>query len=440
MRWKPPLIATLVLILIAGFVYLYEIRGKREKVREEKAEHSLYQYDDDGIGSIELWCRGERVRLSLQEEGWKILKPVDYPADGEIVARVISSLRKARILTFIEEAEKLHQYNLSPAPITITITTKSGQRLPSLWIGDETPLKGEYFAMQEGRNKILVLSKEIALFQSVDLFALRDKRLLPFSRWDISEFRIIKRGKELRFKNRSGLWDMMEPMEFPADEARVASVLNALESTEVKKFIDDVSSLSRYGLETPSLSISYRGEKDYWYRIDFGDPEGEGSLHVKRNDRDPILVVDESSFEPAAGDAMDFMERKISKRNRYNVREFIISSDELTVKGTMGGDGEWADPDSGQKMDKGSVYMLLAAILEMKYADFIKRDADSERWIGSSRHLLQVTIKGDGFSEELACSKDPSGNAYLLNSSVTSVIFKISMEQIRSIQKSLLRF
>lgn len=437
MRWKALLVALLALLLVASFVYFHEIKGKREKAKEERLGQSFYQYKED-IAGIALLCRGESILLSREERNWKILKPVSYPADPRVVGEIIAALRNTKISSVIEQAEKLQQYNLSPAPVTITPTSASGKPLPSLWIGDETPLQLEYFAMQEGNRNVLVVSKEVSLLLKLDLFAIRDKGLLSFSKWDISEFFMESGGRKVAFKVDSGLWNMTEPMEFPADEGKVASVLNALANAEVKRFIDELpSSLSGFGLEKPSIAVSYRKEEDgEWSRISFGAMEGESSIYVRRSDRHPVLVVGRGPFGAASREAKEFLDAKVSKRNRYDVKEFSIAIDETDRKGLLTERKEWADPSSGRTMDKGSVYALLASLLEMKYADFVKRDAALEKRIGSGKPILRAMVKGDRFSEEITCFRDSSGSLYLINSSVKSVLYKITPKDFDAIRES----
>ena len=438
LRFSKLLIAAIVLLMVAGFFYLHEIKGKKEIEREEKIESQLYDYEISSITQVEFIVRGDSIQVVKKDKEWLISKPIEYPADPQTVERMILSLRDTKVTSTLEGASNLQQYNLSPALIAVTLTAASGERLPSLWVGDETPLGAEYFAIQEGRKDVLVLSMDIYPIREVSLFALREKRLFPFSRWDISEILLERGSHKIRFKNSAGLWNLIEPIQFPADESKVSALLNALENAEVKKFIDEISPpLSELSPEKSTFRISCRrGTDPGWFSIAFKENE-EGSLYAMRSDQRPILIVEKTLFIPAAYDSREFMDTRISKRNRYNIREFEITWGKRSEGARIDAANEWVRADSGAPLDKGDIYLLLSSFMESRCMDFIERSKEAEKQCNYADPLVKATIHGDGFSEEIIFSKDSSGNFCAFNSSARGVIFIVSEKDLEKIRQSI---
>ncbi len=435
LRYSRLLIAFLILVFVGAFFYIYEIRGKKEKALETKREQRLYTYAVNDIGHIELFSKGERIELKKEKEGWFIEQPIQYPANGQVVEKMLSALKEAKRKSYLKKPGNLQEYNLSPALMTVTLLTLSGEKLPSLWIGDETPLRGEFFAIQEGHDGVFVASSEMIFIRETSLFDMRDKKLLPFSRWEIDEIIVQTGKKRTHFKSENGSWNIVEPIQFPADENKVADLLNALENTEVKEFIDDAS-FSSIGLfpQDSLIRISYKRPSDReWFALVLGE-EQEGSFFAKRSDRSPILRVEKKPFSIAASESGDFMDRRISRRNRYNVRGFIVDWGSGKARATLNDDNEWQASETKTILDKGDAYLLLASLMETRCLDFMKRNAVTEKRSGIDMPLYRVILEGDNFTEEILFSKDPAERWYAFNTSNRSVLFQIALEDMKQIE------
>ena len=104
---KRLLLAFIILIVVVGFFYIYEIRGKREKKRIERAERVLYEFQGQKIIGFTISFQGEIVEIEKEEDLWNIVKPFHYPADSQIIEIFINSLNRTTILEFIEGADDL---------------------------------------------------------------------------------------------------------------------------------------------------------------------------------------------------------------------------------------------------------------------------------------------------------------------------------------------
>ena len=252
---KRLLLAFIILIVVVAFFYLYEIRGKREKQRIEKAERVLYEFQGQNIIGFTISFQGEIVEIVKEEDLWKIVTPFHYPADSQIIEIFINSLNRTTILEFIEGVDNLSQYHLEPPLIKVTPKTEDPITWPTLSLGSETPLKEGYFASLTGKDSVLILSPEIEPLVGASLFGIREKNLLPYSKWDINSLKLKTKKGEVVFQKDSGKWDMIQPVRFPASEALVSQILNALETSTIERFIDENPSGPLISIFTSLTSI-----------------------------------------------------------------------------------------------------------------------------------------------------------------------------------------
>jgi hypothetical protein len=97
-------------------------------------------------------------------------------------------------------------------------------------------------------------------------------------------FRIVKRGER---------WHLVEPIEFPADESSVSSLLGSLESLKAERTLteDDVDPKS-YGLDAPSITVKASTADGSTSSLEVGDEAALGSNRaVRRNGESSVNLV-----------------------------------------------------------------------------------------------------------------------------------------------------
>ncbi len=438
MKWKRLLLAFFILIVVVGFFYLYEIRGKREKQKLEKAERVLYEFQDQDIIGFTLSFQGEIVEASKQEDFWSITRPVQYPADNQMMEKFITALNRTRILEFIESGEDLTQYQLDPPFMEVTPKAEDPSTFPTLFLGKEIPIKGGYFGSLEGKDSVLVLSEEIEPLISASLFKIRDKNLLPYSKWDISTLK-IKTGKgEVVFQKEAGGWNLTYPKQYPASEDLVTRILTALETSLIEKFVDEApSDLGLYHLLPPLQSISFkRNDEEIWYKIFLGKVE-EGFIYALRDDRHPVFLIGDQVLTHIMKSPEEFWERRISRRNRYSVSKFKITLGGNDCSAERGEEGEWFTLAPAKKSySEGNVYALLASILEIKAIHFLDQEQWRELQRDLSEPIIEAEILGDQFQENIVLVRGSHQKIYAKNSGHPFSFYQVSQEDLEEARRA----
>ena len=180
MRFKSTIVWTLVLVTLAAFVYIYEIKGGAK--REETAEmaKSVFLFDKEDVRRLVLKRPQEIIMFQRINEGWQIVQPVRAQADESAIGGIIDNLEGAQIERMVAEtAENLADFGLQSPQVTVELEYANGLR-DSLRLGDRNPTRSFVYSQKGAEERIFLT--QVALLTQVqkDLFDLRDKRVLFF--------------------------------------------------------------------------------------------------------------------------------------------------------------------------------------------------------------------------------------------------------------------
>ena len=78
-------LAAALVVAAGGGAYAYYgvFEADREQAARDAAEERLLGLEADAIERLELRARGETVALEKSEGGWKLVQPLQAPADAQ---------------------------------------------------------------------------------------------------------------------------------------------------------------------------------------------------------------------------------------------------------------------------------------------------------------------------------------------------------------------
>ena len=96
-------------------------------------------------------------------------------------------------------------------------------------------------------------------------------------------FRIVKRGEE---------WHLVEPIEFPADQSSVSSLLGSLESLKAERTLTEAEvDPKAYGLDAPSITVRLSSAEGESSSLEVGDEAALGSNRAVRRNGEPSVIL-----------------------------------------------------------------------------------------------------------------------------------------------------
>jgi hypothetical protein len=394
-----PLVAIALLLGLATYVYVYEIRGKTGEDASGGGKDKLIAFERAGLKAIRLTNDKGAIRLEKQGERWTITEPMQADADKDTVEGLLNSLEFARIERRLGAGGDHKQYGLDPPKATLTIETATPGEAPTLQVGDSSPIGGSCYALLPGAGGVAVVSSSIEDLTRKDLFALRDKSLLSLDPWKVKRL-TLERGREtIRLDKPDEGWIVRHPVEAPADGPTLTDILNALESLRATAFVSEKpkeSDLRRFGLSPPLARMTLLQEGwDVEKSVILGREAPGGGRYARTIGRDAVLTVPADFWTKVTTRFFDLRRRDLLGVQQYRVDTITLSrhgGPAITVKRDK--DQAWTlEGASRGPLKSESVDTLLRMISDLKAQAFDDHPKESVRAGISRRPALDLTLQ-----------------------------------------------
>jgi hypothetical protein len=389
MSFRTTIILALIAAALGGFAY-YDSKRSEEKKEKEEKQKVLLELKKEDITEIQIDRTNDVITLKPSgKDRWNIVSPLQTRADDASVGRIVSSVEKIQYKDIVDEQGKnLKEYHLDNPETKFTITTKQGKK-HSILVGARNPVMNVNYLRINNDPRVYSVEGEIADAGSLSLLDLRDKKLTDFSSDKVESVRVNTPTLGMFFKKEAGSWKMKEPVDSPASDSEVSSLLSSLEFLRAAHFIDQSGPEAtsekdiheKLGLAKPSASVEINLEKGLKQKIDFGNKVGEQIyVNVVGN---PSLAMVQDSFTTFFDKKLDdWREKKLIVFNRFDVEDIRIKHQGVEYALRKTGQDQWnmTSPSKGPVADE-KVQSLLekleVAEIE-KYGDKNSLDASPE--------------------------------------------------------------
>jgi len=142
MRFKSTAALFLVFLVLGGYVYFTEFRGKEERQKQEEAKKKVFPVEDKTISEISMVYPDRTITgVKKGEKQWQITSPAGIEADSDEWEQLASNIpRIERGDTVAQNAQDLSQFGLKEPPVKLSAKTMDGKTLEILF-GSENPKK-----------------------------------------------------------------------------------------------------------------------------------------------------------------------------------------------------------------------------------------------------------------------------------------------------------
>src|SRR5438309_6810059 len=157
MRWQTTAVLALVLVLLGGFYYVYEVRlgPGREEAAARKGR--VFGADTKDVTELALKREGETVRLKREGEQWTLLEPVRARGSRQAVDETLANVLTAKIDREIDANPKSpDDFGLGTPAADLTLTLKDGKTL-GLQLGNRNPTGVWVYGRERGVPAVFVL-------------------------------------------------------------------------------------------------------------------------------------------------------------------------------------------------------------------------------------------------------------------------------------------
>ncbi|MCI0413132.1 DUF4340 domain-containing protein [bacterium] len=327
MSYKTTIIIAVLLLLLGGYAYWFEYKGGQKKEEQKEKEKTLFEVKKEDVTQIQIeGIEPKPVILAPSgKDAWTLAQPLQARADQGTVDRIIAAFEKLKYKEIIEEQPKdLSSYELDKPKMTIKLNLKGNvQRAVS--IGAKNPIDNVYYIKVNNDPRVYLAEGTVGDLSSTTLLDLRDKKLTDFLPEKVESVSTKTEQQDLQFKKENGVWKIVKPVQSPASDSEVTSLLSSLESLRATRFVDEPSSnLAEYGLDKPFASVELALEKGLRQKLDFGKAAEETYCRIEGNTS--IAAVGDTLNATFDKKLEDWREKKVLAFNRFDVEEFRVKT------------------------------------------------------------------------------------------------------------------
>ncbi|PYQ13367.1 MAG: hypothetical protein DMF80_15820 [Acidobacteria bacterium] len=262
-------------------------------------DRDLLHVQRDAVRKLEVTGPDGGYALARDERGeWGFTAPLATRAGRWSVDGLLGNVETLRMESVAaEEPGDLKPYGLDKPARVVRLGLADGNT-KTLEIGGATGDK-KHYARAGGRSLVAVIPDAIVDELGKGKDALRAKRLLEVSSFDVEGFNVEAGGAKKAYgrtasKDKDGVetskWKRTVPDGKDLDTTKVQDALFLVGGVEVQEFLDKPAGAETYGLDHPALKVTIR-EKDKPESF-FEVGEKGGAYYARRAGDEAVLKLD----------------------------------------------------------------------------------------------------------------------------------------------------
>jgi len=460
MSWKTTLVLLIVAAIVGGVMIYDRMYLQTTEEAKERAKDVFPGFKSEDATKIEIKRDGETVVLEkVEEDKWRLRKPLDVRADRGEVSSILSGLefleKEGEVKPEKGKAIDLKEYGLDKPRIEVAFWVKGkgkkekeGRKLV-LKIGSKTAVGDNVYAMGEEKDYVFVVSDSIVDKLKKSINELRDKVVIEIDKDKVEKIEIARAdGSTIECSLEKDGWHMVRPIADLADKSEVESLIDKLSELRVDKddFIsEDDSDLAKYGLDKPRLTATVY-QKGAAKTVIFGKKvEGKsGKIYAKRKAEHSILAVKESIIDDLTKEPKELRERRLVRFDSTDDVVKIELTEGKTVTVLEKKDDEWKMiKPKEEKADSSSVGDFLDALKDLKIQEWVEDKAKNLKKYGLDKpaRVVKLTLKGKkGERQLLIGSKDAKGKRLYAKRGTGEVVVAIKPDFLEKVTGGRLLF
>lgn len=237
----------------------------------------------------------EARRSAKKPESWKIEKPQPMIGDSTAISQLLDNVASAKLAKVVSESDKdLARYGLNRPAISFEVDLASGGKR-SLDLGRRQG--DQYFARDTSRHMVFLVPASLEKQLDVNLFKLRDKRLLRELPGSFT--RIDYRAGKFQFScgvNKAGKWTMITPAKDKGKAVENWKVFDPLSSASALAILDSPPASLMAEVAHPAIEITLTRKDGSKKVFRISKPSGK-YVYVWANDESGLYRVDTQTYK-----------------------------------------------------------------------------------------------------------------------------------------------
>ena len=315
-------VLAVVLLLIGGYYYLFEVRGTDERARARFLATRLLPLGGRNVTRLTLTFGDSTVVLERRAEGWAMLQPVRTQADQGEVENLLRNLSKIANEQVVADSVRFASGEVSRAdfglesPEAAIAAGYADGRSDTLYWGGVSPTGGYRYVRRSGSSDVMTAHARSRRPLERGVYALREKRVVAVEPDSVRKVQISYGDTRLEVSRESGTWEVLTPVRDLGDVSAIERLIRRLSRAKALDFAaEEVEDLAAFGLATPRLTVTaYEGERLEPKRVHVGGrvgPQRYPPSYARNPDRRPVFIVDSTFVSDMMKTASDLRNKLI---------------------------------------------------------------------------------------------------------------------------------
>ena len=259
-------------------------------------------FDQTKVTSLELASAAQTIRLEKTGEDWKLVKPIQAPADFVSVNGVLGQLQSAQMTGLKERPEEikdLKQYGLDKPKVVATIG--AGTSTVRFELGNEAD-PGAVWGRDAAKPTVFSINNGVAMELQKTVEDFRRKEVFDFRPFNTTRFEITRGSDSRAFERVKGTgenavdtWKQMTPTEKTIDSSNFEGVLLDFSNLRADSFA--AGAARGDGKNPPAVIVVKFDDGKKEERVVIG-PSGT-AVYAQRADQPGALKIEAGKYEDA---------------------------------------------------------------------------------------------------------------------------------------------
>ncbi len=375
------LIYILILALVAGYIYFFEIKKKEAEQAKEEEKSKLVNIDKDKIANIVIKKHdGSAIELKRPAGLWVLANPIQTKADtfgidGLLVAAVGAKPEK----TVLEKDVKWDEFGFDKPDLELTISTP--EKSTRIVFGAQNPAKTSYYARVEGRPELFLVADTLRNSFNKSAMDLRDKTVVGIAPEDVDTISVQdKTGKTEVKKEGPAKWVVTTPEQTRARAVVITGNVRALTALAAKDVIDDPKKDGDpYGLASPERTYTLSGPKleqvlEIGKAVESGKDQKIHDFYAKIKGQDKVFVIPGQTLKQLKFGLADIKDKTILSFNPNEIEKMKVDADGRSWVVSQDKDKKWTleQPVKKQLTEPWPISSVLWDLKDLEWKSLIK--------------------------------------------------------------------
>jgi hypothetical protein len=260
-------------------------------------------FEEGKVDSLELASATQTIRLEKTGEDWKLVKPVQAPADFVSVNGLLGQLQSAQMTALKDKPEDLKdlkQYGLDRPQVVATIGM--GSATAKFELGNEAD-PSSVWARDPSKAAVFSVNNGVAMELKKKVDDLRRKDVFEFRPYNTTRFEITRGTSTRAFERVKGTgenavdtWKQVVPADKPVDSSNFEGVLLDLSNLRAESFVERAGAATGHNAPAAIIVVKFDdGKKEE--RVTIGT--AGSSVFAARADQPGALKLEAGKYEDA---------------------------------------------------------------------------------------------------------------------------------------------